>query len=468
MKRCKKLLTCLFIILIFSVGCQKTMNELSQGTNVKEITPIIDNNGADPWIIKKDNQYYYSEVNEGKLNLYSSKNLTDIVAGKVSTIIEDSSDLYNFWAPELHYTNGKWYVYVAACTKKDDIHRMYVLSNESNDPMEGSWTYSKVDGMDDKFAIDGTLLEIEDKRYFIWSGWEGDTNVAQNLYLSEMISPTETKGEKILISSPEYQWEKIGDPLVNEGPQVIINKNKINLVYSASGSWTDDYCIGLLTTDVGADIKNPDSWIKKSEPIFKSGNNVFGPGHNSFTVSPDGTENIMVYHSARWQGGGWNRFVRFQYFEFDDKGEIKLGTPIASDELLPIPSGEPDRLGFTYEDFQLEGEFDLTQKDGALSKKTVTGFEERESSLLLEFENTHNRQSSIVIYGRIENNLGENNVVLIEVEINGETRIEKLYPSKYFQPITINTNLPKGKNEIRIRADIGGDTVSVDRIEVCN
>ena len=60
-------------------------------------------------------------------------------------------------------------------------------------------------------------------------------------------------GEKRLISEPEYEWEMRQTPLINEAPQVIIKDETVNLVYSASGSWDNDYALGLMTLDVADD-----------------------------------------------------------------------------------------------------------------------------------------------------------------------------------------------------------------------
>ncbi len=64
------------------------------------------------------------------------------------------------------------------------------------------------------------------------------------------------EGKRVRISSAVYDWEKHGDlndPYnpphvnVNEGPQILKNKKKLFLIYSASGCWTENYSLGMLT-----------------------------------------------------------------------------------------------------------------------------------------------------------------------------------------------------------------------------
>lgn len=39
--------------------------------------------------------------------------------------------------------------------------------------------------------------------------------------------------------------------------------------YSASGSWTPYYCVGLLTADANANLLDPTSWKKHPTPVFQ-------------------------------------------------------------------------------------------------------------------------------------------------------------------------------------------------------
>ena len=238
------------ILLVSACFCMTACGDETGTDQVEtsgEMSPLIDQEGADPWVTCQDGKYYYTKTTGNTITIFRSDNLSDVASGERADIWQEDGDIESFWAPEIHRIDGVWYVYFAACTYDSDIHTMYVLSNESDDPFEGEWTCSPMQGMDDKFAIDGTVLDTGKDRYFIWSGWEGYENVCQNLYIARMVSPTETEKEKVLISTPEYDWEMNGNPLVNEGPQPVIQGDTVNLIYSASGSWTNEYCLGLLT-----------------------------------------------------------------------------------------------------------------------------------------------------------------------------------------------------------------------------
>jgi GH43 family beta-xylosidase len=173
--------------------------------------------------------------------------------------------------------------------------------------------------------------------YFIWSGWPGEENVTQNLYIAPMANPWTISGPRTQISKPELLWEVHGRPLVNEGPQILRNGKRVFIVYSASGSWTDHYCLGLLEL-TGNDPLNASAWSKAQQAVFSRTENVFGPGHASFVKSPDGREDWIVYHAAKRQGSGWDRNVRMQQFGWNTDGTPNFGKPVSAGVPLPVPS----------------------------------------------------------------------------------------------------------------------------------
>ena len=65
----------------------------------------------------------------------------------------------------------------------------------------------------DRWAIDGTAFEWQGGLYFVWSGWPGTTDGQQNLYIAEMRNPWTLRGDRVLISTPQYSWEKFGLPI---------------------------------------------------------------------------------------------------------------------------------------------------------------------------------------------------------------------------------------------------------------
>jgi GH43 family beta-xylosidase len=309
--------------------------------------------GADPWSIHKDGFYYYTHTLGNRLVIWKTKNLADLATAPSKTIwIPPPGTMYSkqIWAPEIHFINNKWYVYFAADDGRNENHRIYVLENASPDPMQGDWEFKgKVADPADRWAIDGSVFEYKDQLYMIWSGWEGDINGVQDIYIAKLKNPWTIDGKRSRISSPVYDWEQHGDlndarnpphVNVNEGPQVLKNKDKLFIVFSASGCWTEFYSLGMMQLK-GENLLDSTSWQKHKQPLFVTSdkNGVFAPGHNSFFKSPDGKEDWILYHanSAPGQGCGGHRSPRAQKFTWNKDGTPCFGEPVKAGVVLKEP-----------------------------------------------------------------------------------------------------------------------------------
>lgn len=316
--------------------------------------------GPDPWVEYKDGFYYYMNTTETNLTLWKTPSMADLKSAPKKVVWTPPASgpySHDIWAPEIHFLQGKWYIYFAADSETNTSHRNWVAENSSPDPFQGEWTLKgKVADPLDKWAIDPSVFEDQGKLYLIWSGWEGDENGTQNIYIARLKNPWTVEGQRARLSTPQYPWEKVGDvdPKVlpgnpphidvNEGPEILKHGDKIFLVYSASACWTDNYALGMLTAASGSDLLDPASWKKSAVPVFQQSpqNGVYATGHNSFFKSPDGTQDWILYHanSAPGQGCGWHRSPRAQPFTWNADSSPDFGIPVAAGTSLARPSGD--------------------------------------------------------------------------------------------------------------------------------
>lgn len=313
--------------------------------------------GPDPYVVGVDGVYYYTHTSGDRIGLWATPAMSRLDRASHVTIFVPPSSGANsrdLWAPELHRLDGKWYVYYAAGdgsrTSYDPYpsQRMFVLENDHADPMRGTWTdRGRVLGPDaDAWAIDGTVMEHGGQRYFVWSGRPPGRGGDQHLYIARMTNPWTLDGPGVRLSSPDLAWERAGRVGVNEGPQALRTpRGGVSLVYSANGCWTDDYALGMLTLREGGDPLEAADWVKSERPVFGSdpAGGAYGPGHNSFFKSPDGTQDWLLYHANAYPGAGCGdaRTPRMQRIEWRDDGTPQLGAPAPIGMALPVPAGEP-------------------------------------------------------------------------------------------------------------------------------
>ncbi|MDF2613910.1 MAG: alpha-N-arabinofuranosidase [Clostridia bacterium] len=261
---------------------------------------------ADPQIYKHTDGYYYFTASVpafDQIVLRRSKTIEGLAAAEEKVIWKKHAVGEmgaHIWAPEIHFIDNKWYIYFAAGAAEDIwAIRQYVLECDEANPLEGKWIEKgKIDFGLDSFSLDATTFEHQGVNYLVWAQKSGRAN--SNLYIAKLKNPWTIEGTPVMLSKPEYDWEKVRYA-VNEGPAVIKKNNKIFLTYSAAGTG-EEYCIGLLTADDTSDLLNKSSWQKSAVPILTTSDleGEFGPGHNSFTVSEKG-EDLLVYHARPYK-----------------------------------------------------------------------------------------------------------------------------------------------------------------------
>lgn len=265
---------------------------------------------ADPYVYKHtDGTYYFtaSLPDYDGIALRKADKLFDLKDAPEKMIWKKHDKgimSFHVWAPELHFIFGKWYIYFAA-GDVDDIWaiRPYVLECQGDDPFNDEWIEKGMMQCSDEdpfsfraFSLDGTVLENHGEYYFIWAEKVGVGKQISNLYIAKMESATKLSTVQVLLTTPDYDWERVGF-WVNEGPAFIKHDGKIYMTYSASETGVA-YCIGMLSADENDDLLDPKSWEKRRMPVLKTSEElkIYGPGHNSFTVNDEG-EPVMIYHA---------------------------------------------------------------------------------------------------------------------------------------------------------------------------
>ncbi len=266
---------------------------------------------ADPYVCFHDGWYYFTAsvpAYDGII-LRRSKTLAGLSEAEEKRIWEKHKSgpmSEHIWAPELHFLFGKWYIYFAGGEAENIWNiRPYVLECQGNNPYEDEWR--EIGKMRrapedifsfEAFSLDATIFENNGKYYYIWAEKVSVGPQISNLYIAEMESGYQLKTVQVLLTTPDYDWERQGF-WVNEGPAVIHHGGKIFVTYSASDTGVN-YCMGMLTADESSDLLDPLSWKKERYPVLKTDYDlqVYGPGHNSFTVDEDGND-IMVYHARK-------------------------------------------------------------------------------------------------------------------------------------------------------------------------
>ena len=230
----------LFAVLAFMLSLAYSLATDKADDGGTFVNPLLDA-GPDPWALWHNDEYFYMHTMGDRLVLWRTRDITDLrnAESKTVWIPTDPANSRNLWAPEIHNFDDKWYIYYAADDGNTDNHQLYVLENVNKDPFEGEFVMKgriSTDN-DNNWAIDGSLFRHKGKIYMVWSGWQTrrvDVET-QCIYIAEMKNPWTLGSERVLISKPEFEWERryknddgtMPDHVifVNEGPQPLVSPN---------------------------------------------------------------------------------------------------------------------------------------------------------------------------------------------------------------------------------------------------
>lgn len=291
------------------MGCQSSTGSSISLTANTSTAPLVEQS-ADPWVYLHTDGYYYFIATAPKfdrIDIRRSTTIAGLSQAEPKTVWHKNdagSMSANIWAPELHYLEGTWYIYVAAATSHTEPWRirMHALSNTAANPMTGTWVEEgRVRTPIDSFSLDATTFTHKGKRYMVWAQQDQAATYNSALLIAEMDSPTSIVEPVVTISEPTLPWEEIGYR-VNEGAAVLKRNGRLFITYSASAT-DHNYAMGLLWADENADPLDPSVWKKSAQPVFYTNetHNRYGPGHNGFTVAEDGKTDVMVYHARPYK-----------------------------------------------------------------------------------------------------------------------------------------------------------------------
>jgi GH43 family beta-xylosidase len=224
--------------------------------------------GADPWIAYQNGYYYLTYTSGSNVRLRQGRKLTGpagVAEAKAKTVFTPAAPYNkNVWAPELHFIQGRTYLYFAADDGDNANPRMYVAQGHANGTptsftsKERSLTPPRIGGRlmapcskptTARFTSSGPLAGR--------GGW-----TPKPLHRAD-----EQPVDHQRSARPAFHAHRTVGKLDSGRPCHPQAHGMVFLVYAANKSWTDNECIGLLVNTDG-NYLNPASWTKQPQPIF--------------------------------------------------------------------------------------------------------------------------------------------------------------------------------------------------------
>jgi GH43 family beta-xylosidase len=306
--------------------------------------PLVDGTGPDPWMVWHDGFYYLTYTRGRDLAVRRAAHIGELRAAADQVVWRDHDSTRNrqIYAGEFHLVDGpngtRWYFYYCADDGNDRHHRVYLLEADAvgGTPI-GPYHFKgklRTDPDDKEYALDPDVFVLPDGRqYLLWAGDPG-----HRLFIQRLQDPWTTTGYRQLLEASGF-----GCPDIREGPCTLVRNGRVFLIYSACDTGNADYKLGMLIADVSADLVDPRVWRQHPAPLLQRSDRhgVYGPGHNGFFRSPDGTEDWIVYAAKTTAEFTYaHRTPRAQRVTWSAEGLPVVGEALALEADIAVPSGD--------------------------------------------------------------------------------------------------------------------------------
>lgn len=314
--------------------------------------PISPFDSPDPFVTyDAKTGYYYALFTRGYcLEIFRSRHAAHIIIDGDSKVIytpdgEKHGIWGDIWAPEMHRgSDGGWYIYTSGrILPQDSEKRLFIVRALSDDPF-GEWEFAGKPSPD-VFSIDPTSYIAKDGTQYVCCSRVAP-GVGQVLDIVRMETPTTFSEECATVAKAELAWELVppydGHRSIVEGGFFVEHQDRLFLVYSANGCWSDEYALGVLEHTGGA-ICDAANWKKHGQPLLVKGAGAYGPGHASFFRSPDGQELWCAFHAMKEHNEHVvpaARYLHIQRVDFDESGYLVMGEAKGPFAVQQAPSGE--------------------------------------------------------------------------------------------------------------------------------
>jgi beta-xylosidase len=319
----------LFLLLILFIA------ELGYSCSGLGLNPESDTKGTkvpfgDPFIMLWQNKYYaYGTLSPDGIAVFVSDDLLtwSSPTGLIDGLVLNKKDVWAerwFWAPEVYYVNGKFYMYFSA-----DEHICVATSDSPLGPFVQEIQKPMIEG--EKCIDNSMFIDDNGKPYLFFDRF----NDGLNIWVAELednlteIKP-ETMHNCIHVSQT---WEEVW-PRVNEGSFVIKHNNIYYMTYSANSYESPFYGVGMATAEK---ITGP--WTKyEKNPILQKPGNLVGVGHSALFTDKEGKLRIVFHaHNSTTKIHPRNMYINTVTFENKDGKEVMV---IDKNYITPVIKAE--------------------------------------------------------------------------------------------------------------------------------
>ena len=283
-------------------------------TSETYLNPVYPHSFPDPFVLKFRGEFfaYCTGVhsNDKVFTVLRSCNLVDWVEiGGAMDKLDNDSPFY--WAPEVTYSNGKFYLYYSVGNETLMEIRLAI-----SDVPDSGFVDAGIKLTSEEFAIDAHVFinDAGEKYLFYATDFLTHSHIGTGIVVDKMLDFFTLEGNPKPVTRAKHDWQIYDANRIEkggvrwhtvEGAFVLKRKNKYFIMFSG-GNWQNiTYGVSFAVSD---SIETQDEWTQFSDgvnvlPILRTlPEKVVGPGHNSVIRGLNNRELFCIYHC--WTADG--------------------------------------------------------------------------------------------------------------------------------------------------------------------
>jgi GH43 family beta-xylosidase len=307
--------------------------------------PVYSGDFPDPFILKFCGAYWaYSTGIQPDGRAFAVLHSNNLVewrpAGSAMELLPGDHTCY--WAPEVRYHNGRFYLYYSV-GNEEHMHLRVAVARQPAGPFIDSGRRLTAE----PFAIDPHLFEDDDGQRFLFYATDflEHSHIGTGTVCDRLLDWFTLAGRPQPVTRARYEWQVYDPQRVEkggvrwhtvEGPFVLKRKGRYYQMFSG-GNWQNlSYGVSYATAER---IKSEEEWEQACDgervlPILRTiPGKVIGPGHNSVVRGPDNRQLYCVYH--RWSPAGHGRLLAVDPLDWAGERLLVYG-PTYSEQPAPL------------------------------------------------------------------------------------------------------------------------------------
>ncbi|HEX2223287.1 MAG TPA: glycoside hydrolase family 43 protein [Thermoanaerobaculia bacterium] len=254
-----------------------------------------------------------------------------------------------YWAPEVVYDNGRFYLYYSV-GNEERMEIRVAVADHAGGPFEDSGHRLT----SEPFAIDAHVFTDPDAasgaRYLFYAtDFLDHTHIGTGTVMDRLLDPFTLEGAPRPVSRPRFDWhvyhpnrpEKGGVRWYTVEGSFVLERKGLYYQMFSGGNWQNPtYGVSYAVTDR---LDRPGEWTQAADgvrvlPVMRSGGEVVGPGHNSVVRGPDNRQLYCVYH--RWSADTSARVMAIDPLDWAGERLLVLGPSTTEQPAPPRPTLE--------------------------------------------------------------------------------------------------------------------------------